>query len=307
MTEAQAPATAGSFANRTVIVTGAAGSIGAPLCFAFARAGANVVANDIGCSPDGEGSSTAPVEELVAKITAAGLQAVADTHSVATEARDIIENAVAKFGRVDVIVNNAGIIHYGPVEQQDPSIVRCLFEVNELGAFALCHYAWPFMKKQKYGRIINFTSDSVFGMPNSCAYVMARGAMLGVTRTLAVEGAALGILVNTVGPSAYSRMVADVSKDLPEAQLEWFKATYTGESNVPVIMALASEKNTMTGEIWTSGAYCVGKTFLGTSQDVRNVRTVDHCIRVMMELKTGDIKWSEPHSIQEFLAFKAEA
>lgn len=300
------PADKNAFANRTVIVTGAAGSIGEPLCIALARAGANVIANDLGCSPDGKGSSMTLVTKLVAKITSEGLSAVADTHNVANEAHKIVADAITRFGQIDAIINNAGIIQYGPVEDQSLSGVREIFEVNALGAYALCHYAWPHMKKQKYGRIVNFTSDSVFGMPNSSAYVMARGAMLGVTRTLAVEGISHGILVNTVGPSSYSRMVADVSKDLPEAQLEWFKATYTGESNVAVLMALASEKNKISGEIWTSGAYSMGRTILGTVEDVRNVRTVDQCIDAMAELKKTDRESTEPHSIQEFLMFKGK-
>ncbi|KAM5383742.1 hypothetical protein ACJZ2D_001731 [Fusarium nematophilum] len=301
------PARRDAFVNRTVIVTGAAGSIGKPLCIAFARSGANVIANDVGCSPTGQGSSAAPVTELVAKLQREGLSVVADTHNVATEADKIVANAIARFGRIDVIINNAGIIQYNSVEDQSLAGLREIFEVNALGAYALCHFAWPHMKEQKYGRIVNFTSDSVFGMPNSSAYVMARGAMLGVTRTLMVEGQAHGIIVNTVGPSAYSRMVADVSKDLPKEQLEWFKTTYTGESNVAVILALASEQNKATGEMWTSGAYSMGRTILGTVQDVTNVRTVDQAIDAMEELRKGDRKATEPHSIQEFLAFKAQA
>ncbi|KAJ3533406.1 hypothetical protein NM208_g7999 [Fusarium decemcellulare] len=163
------------------------------------------------------------------------------------------------------------------------------------------------MKARRYGRIVNFTSDSVFGMPNSSAYVMARGAMLGVTRTLAVEGKEHGILVNTVGPSAYSRMVADVSQDLPKEQLEWFKATYTGESNVPVILALASEQNKATGEIWTSGAYKMGRTILGTVQDVDDIHTANQALEAMETLGRDGRSSKEPRSIQEFLAFKAQA
>ncbi|TPX18612.1 uncharacterized protein E0L32_002469 [Thyridium curvatum] len=296
-----------SFANRTVIVTGAAGSIGAPLCLALARAGANVVANDLGCSPGGEGASAAPVEELVAKITGEGLSAIADTHNVGTDAAKIVDAAVSRFGRVDAIINNAGIICYGPVETQTPEQVRALFEVNALGAYALCHAAWPHMQRQGYGRVVNFTSDSVFGMPASAGYVMARGAMLGVTRTLALEGAAHGILVNTVGPSAYSRMVADVSKDLPPEQLAWFKATYTGESNVPAIMALASEQNTITGEIWNTGAFRMGRTLLGAIKDVGGCETVEKSLEAMKELQGKDREWAEPHSIPEFLVFKSQA
>ncbi|KAH6695141.1 hypothetical protein F5X68DRAFT_186646 [Plectosphaerella plurivora] len=299
------PAQQSSFKDRTVIVTGAAGSIGAPLCIAFARAGANVIANDLGYSASGAGSSDAPVTRIVDEIVSEGLSAVADTHDVATEADKIVAGAMAKFGRIDILVNNAGIIHYGSLEDSGPDIVRRIFEVNALGAYALCHHAWTHMKEQRYGRIINFTSDSVFGMPQSSAYVMSRGAILGVTRTIALEGAEYGILANTVGPSAYSRMVADVSKNLPPAQLEWFKETYTGDSNVPVIMALASERNEMSGEIWTSGGYCMGRSILGSCKDVKNVRNVDQCLEAMAELKQPGREWTEPYSIQEFLAFKA--
>ncbi|KAH7110718.1 hypothetical protein EDB81DRAFT_704115 [Dactylonectria macrodidyma] len=301
------PAPQGAFANRTVIVTGAAGSIGAPLCFALARAGAHVIANDIGCSPNGEGSSAAPVLGLVAKMKAEGLSAVADTHNVATEADKIVATAISHFGRLDVLINNAGIIQYNSIQDQSLDGLREILEVNAVGAYALCHFAWPHMQAQRYGRIINFTSDSVFGMPNSSAYAMARGAMLGVTRTLAVEGKPHGILVNTVGPSSYSRMVSDVSKDLPTDQLEWFKATYTGESNVAVILTLASERITSSGEIWTSGAFNMGRTMLSSVQDVRNVQTVDQCISAMQELKEEGRRSTEPYSIQEFLAFKAQA
>ncbi|KAF4446766.1 peroxisomal multifunctional enzyme type 2 [Fusarium albosuccineum] len=301
------PARKDAFTNRTVIVTGAAGSIGKPLCIALARSGANVVANDVGCSPSGQGFSSTSITQLAAELKREGLSIVADTNSVATAADKIVANAISQFGRIDAIINTAGIIHYKSVEDQDLDGVRQIFEVNALGAYALCHFAWPHMKERRYGRIVNFTSDSVFGMPNSSAYVMARGAMLGVTRTLAVEGKEYGILVNTVGPSAYSRMVADVSQDLPKEQLEWFKATYTGESNLPVILALASEQNKATGEIWTSGAYKMGRTILGTVQDVDDIHTADQALEAMETLgREGRIS-KEPRSIQEFLTFKAQA
>jgi NAD(P)-dependent dehydrogenase (short-subunit alcohol dehydrogenase family) len=160
MANTQILAEPGSFDNRTVIVTGAAGCIGVPLCLAFARAGANVIANDLGNSPEGDGSSNEAVTRLVADIMREGFSAVVDTHNVATEADKIIDHAVTLFGRVDVIINNAGVIHYGDVEHSYPTIVRSIFEVNAFGAYALCHYAWPHMKRQKYGRIVNFTSDS---------------------------------------------------------------------------------------------------------------------------------------------------
>ncbi|CAG9990154.1 unnamed protein product [Clonostachys byssicola] len=293
------------FHNRTAIVTGAAGSIGAPLCLALARAGANVVANDYGCSVSGEGSSSDQVTQLVEKIKEEGLVAISDTHDVSTEAKAIVDAAIASFGRVDVIINNAGIIEYGAVENQSPGVVQKIFQVNALGAYALCHYAWPHMKRQGYGRVVNFTSDSIFGLVNSSGYVMARGAMLGITRSLALEGAPHGILVNTVAPAAFSRMMAEVSRDIPTAQLEWIKAKYTGESNLPVLMALASEKITLSGEIWHSGAYSVGRGILGTTKNRTDIHTTDDCIKAMEKLKAEESDWAEPKSVSEFLSFKA--
>lgn len=293
-----------SFMNRTVIVTGAAGSVGKPLCWAFAKAGANVVVNDYGCSIEGDGSSKGPAEQLAKEISAKGFSALADTHDVATEADKIVASTLKRYGRVDIIVNNAGIIMYGPVEAQAPETIRKVFEVNALGATALCHFAWPHMQKQKYGRIINFTSDSIFGMPFSTAYVMSRGAMLGVTKTLALEGQPHNILVNTIGPSAYSRMVANVIKDLPEEQQEAFKHTFTGESNVPVILALASEENTYSGQVWTSGNYGMGRTVLSTVKEKKGLRTARDCLLAMGELMEPGRESIEPQSISDFVAYR---
>jgi len=295
-----------SFLNRTVIVTGGAGSIGKPLCLAFARAGANVVVNDYGCSPSGEGFSDSPVEKVVQEITSEGFSAVADRHNVATDADKIVQTAIEHFGRIDIIINNAGIIAYGPIEHQDPATVRKVFEVNALGPIAICHYAWPHMKKQRFGRIVNFTSDSVFGMPFSTAYVLSRGAILGVTKTLSLEGQPDNILVNTVGPSAYSRMVADVIQNLPPQQQDAFKATYTGESNVPVIVALASEQNKYTGQVWVSGAYAMGRTAICSIKEIKGLSTVDQCLTGMDELMKKDRPLTEPQSIQDFLVFRSE-
>ncbi|EXJ85155.1 hypothetical protein A1O3_05830 [Capronia epimyces CBS 606.96] len=305
-TQAAAP---GSFHQRTVIVTGGAGFIGAPLCKAFARAGANVVVNDYGCSVSGEGSSASPAEQVAQEIRAEGLSAVADMHNVATDAEQIVATALARFGRVDVIVNNAGITIYGPVEAQGPEAMRRVFEVNALGAMALCHYAWPHMQRQAYGRVVNVTSDSVFGMADSSPYVLSRGAVLGVTRTLALEGRPHNILVNAVGPSAYSRMrmAADEDSRLPAEQHAQLQARYPGESNVPAILALASEKLDLSGEIWSTGSYALGRTILGTVKDVKGLRTLDECLQAMQVLMDKDREWTEPHSIADYAAFKSKS
>ncbi|KAK9329079.1 hypothetical protein V1520DRAFT_344197 [Lipomyces starkeyi] len=295
-----------SFSNRTAIVTGAAGCIGKPLCFALARAGANVVANDYGCSPAGDGSS-AIVEDLVKELRAAGLSAIADKHDISTDAEKVVDLAVKTFGRIDIIINNAGIIIYGPVEAQSMSAFRKVFEVNALGAMALIHYAWPHMKRQKYGRIVNFSSDSVFGMPYSSTYVLARGAMLGVTKSLAVEGKADNILVNSVGPCAFSRMCADVIEDLPPDHQEAFKATYTGESNAAAILALASEQNKYTGQTWVSGGWAMGRTAIMSIQEIKGLKTVDEVLKGMDVLMDKERESIEPQSIEDYLSFRTQA
>lgn len=131
-------AEANPFSRRTVIVTGAGGSMGRPLALAFAKAGANVVVNDVGSSVSGEGSSGTVVEDVVKEILGLGLSAVGDTNSV-TDGEKIIESAIRAFGRVDVLINNAGIIQYGSMEEQTPAVFRKIFEVSTLGPISLIH------------------------------------------------------------------------------------------------------------------------------------------------------------------------
>ncbi|KAK9310835.1 hypothetical protein V1524DRAFT_181174, partial [Lipomyces starkeyi] len=211
------------------------------------------------------------------------------------------------FGRIDILINNAGIIIYGPIEAQPISAFWKVFEVNALGAMALIHYAWPHMKRQKYGRIVNFSSDSVFGMPYSSTYVLARGAMLGVTKSLALEGKADNILVNSVGPCAFSRMVADVIEDLPPDHQEAFKATYTGESNAPAILALASEQNKYTGQTWVSGGWAMGRTAIMSIKEIKGLKTVDEVLKGMDVLMDKERESIEPQSIEDYLTFRTQA
>ncbi|CZR53548.1 uncharacterized protein PAC_03427 [Phialocephala subalpina] len=295
-----------AFANKTVIVTGGAGSIGRPLCIAFARAGANVVVNDFGSDANGVGSSTGPAGEVAEEIREMGYVAVADTHSV-TEPEEIVKTAISFFGSIHVVINNAGIIHYAPFEKQSPDIIRKIFEVNALGAVSILHYAWPYFQAQKYGRVINFISDSIFGMPASTAYVLSRGAILGINRTLALEGKPYNITVNAVGPTSLSRMVVDLIHDIPPQMQEAMKNTYTGESNVPPILSLAHESNTVTGEFFNTGGYTVGRFVLGSVRPKQGCTTMIEAQKVIPQLFSSSCDVKEPLSIQDYLAFRASA
>lgn len=266
----------GTFKDRTVIVTGGAGTIGRALCLAFAAAGANVVVNDLGGRPEGGGSSTDPAYLVVREIKSQGGSAVADYNSV-IHGQKVVQTAIDTYGRVDIVVNNAGIIRYKPVEHQTLEDFRSILETNTLGALSLTLAAWPYFQKQKYGRVVFTTSDSVFGMPASASYIVSKSAMIGATKSFALEGAESGILVNAVAPVAYSRMAGDTIPD-PAAR-EAFKATYSGEGNVPMVLALSHESNDISGKVFSLGAFNVSELVLGFKDGAHNARTMEGCFK----------------------------
>jgi multifunctional beta-oxidation protein len=265
----------GSFANRTIIVTGGAGSIGHPLSIAFARAGANVVVNDLGGEAEGGGASPQAADRVVEEIQSFGGKAVADYNSV-TNGERIVATAIANFGRIDVIVNNAGIVRHGNVESQSLEDFRSVFEVNTLGAISLTLAAWPYFQKQGYGRIVNFISDSVVGMRNLSSYIVSKAALIGATKSFALEGAEFGLLVNAVGPVAFSRMRGPTMPD--EAEQERLKDLYSGEGNVPMILGLCHESSDISGRMFCLGSFNVSELVLGFKHGVSDARTMADCL-----------------------------
>lgn len=300
-----------SFLNRTVIITGGAGTIGRPLSIAFARAGANVVINDLGTSPHHQTHSvnTSQAEELAAQLTEEGFSAIASTHDITTSPAAIPYLAIEKFGRIDVIINCVGIHPYSPFAFQDIDVSSKVFRTNVIGPMQVTRAAWPHFISQSYGRVINFTSDSLFGMKNSAAYVASKGAVLGLTNALAMEGSENGIKVNACAPVAYPPMVMDAFEVLPEAQRDWFRQTFTAESNVPMIMALASENCPGNGETWEIGAWGMGRMILGTTQGVGRLKTMEECLEKMAEsTKTetaANANIFQPKDVEDFLSFKS--
>ncbi|KAI9734092.1 MAG: hypothetical protein M1818_007030 [Claussenomyces sp. TS43310] len=264
-----------TFTNRTVIVTGAAGSIGRPLCVAFARAGANVLVNDLGGHAEGGGSSTEAADRVVAEIRSFGGKAVADYHSV-TEGEKMVAKAIDAFGRLDIIVNNAGIVRHGSVSAQSLQDFRDVLEVNTLGAVSLTLAAWPHFQQQRYGRIVNFISDSVVGMKNLSSYIVSKAALIGATKSFALEGAEFGILVNAVGPVAFSRMRGPTMPEEKEA--ERLRDMFAGEGNVPMILALCCESSDASGRVWCLGSFNVSELCLGFRHGVSGARTMEEIL-----------------------------
>ena len=239
------------FDGRTAIVTGAGGnpSLGRAHALLLASRGANVVVNDIGRSEAPGYTGTASAEAVAREIRDAGGKAVADSHSVATEegAAAILQTALDAFGRIDVLVNNAGVSISAPVDVLSPEDFRKHVEVNLLGPYYLSRAAWPHMKQAGYGRIVNITSGSMAGYAQQIAYAASKGGLWSLTRTLATEGMPLGIKANAMNPGAFTRMVAATLED-DSPLLQHSKEHLQPELGSPAVALLAHESCPVTGE-----------------------------------------------------------
>jgi NAD(P)-dependent dehydrogenase (short-subunit alcohol dehydrogenase family) len=260
------------FEGRVAVVTGAGGnpSLGRAHALLLAARGAKLVVNDIGRDPETPGyTGSASAEEVADEIRAAGGTAVADTHSVATEAgaAAIVETAINCFGRIDILVNNAGLSVAAPIDVMTPHDFRRHIEVNLLGPYYTCRAAWPQMKAQQYGRIVNVTSGAMTGFASQTAYASSKGGLWSLTRALAVEGAGLGIKVNAVSPGAFTRMVAAMlEEDSP--LLQYAREHLPAAQASPALAFLCHEDCPVTGECIDSAGGQVQRTFIGRTKGV---------------------------------------
>ncbi|KAL8987057.1 MAG: hypothetical protein Q9177_003706 [Variospora cf. flavescens] len=241
------------FDNQTVVVTGAGGGLGKAYALFFGSRGANVVVNDLGGSFKGEGSSSKAADVVVDEIRAAGGKAVANYDSVENGDR-IIDTAIQKFGRIDVLLNNAGILRdvsFKNMTDQDWDLV---IKVHVKGAYKCARAAWPHFRKQKYGRVINTASAAgLFGSFGQCNYSAAKLSQVGFTETLAKEGYKYNIICNVIAPIAASRMTQTV---MPPDILDNLKPDWV----VPLVAVLVHPSNTSeTGSIFEVGGGHIAK------------------------------------------------
>jgi len=238
------------FTGRVAVVTGAGGGLGRAHALLLAARGAAVVVNDLGGSLSGTGGDASPAQQVVREIEAAGGRALANGDDISTfdGAQRLIAAAVQAFGRVDVLINNAGILRDKTLAKMEPADFEAVVRVHLLGSAWCSRAAWPVMQAQQYGRIVMTTSAAgLYGNFGQGNYGAAKLGIVGLMNTLKHEGARFGIRVNTVAPVALTRM----TEDLPFARM---LAAAVPERVAAGVVFLASEACELTGQILSAGA-----------------------------------------------------
>jgi NAD(P)-dependent dehydrogenase (short-subunit alcohol dehydrogenase family) len=268
------------FDEQVAVITGAGGGLGKEYALLLASRGARIVVNDTGGSVTGDGSDIKAADTAAAEIRDLGGEAVADTHSVITPdgGQAIIDTALNAWGRVDMLINNAGIVSDAPFEEMTASRFEPLLDVHLRGAFYVTRPAWKVMREQGYGRILNTCSAAgILGSPGMANYGSAKTGLIGLTRVLAAEAGSDDIKINAIAPIAYTRMLAHSidgagRPDDPAAQavLDDLVSQYLQKLEpalvAPVAAFLTHRDCPVSGEIYTVGAGHVSRFFIGRTK-----------------------------------------
>ena len=246
------------FDGRVAVVTGAGGGLGREHALLLADRGCRIVVNDIGGAVDGSGSDATPAQIVVDEITSNGGEAVADRNSVSTPdgGAAIVQTALDTFGRIDVVINNAGILRDKSFAGMTADLVDPVLDVHLRGAFNVTRAAWTHFKEQGYGRVVSTTSSAgLFGNFGQANYAAAKMGIVGLNNVLAREGRKYGILSNVIGPLARTRM----TEELLGAMSDLVDPRFIS----PVVVYLASEACEVNGHIYSVGGGRVARVFVG--------------------------------------------
>ena len=249
------------FDGQVVIVTGSGGGLGREHALEFARRGARVLVNDLGGAVDGSGGSQTAAEAVVAEIEALGGEAAANADSVATAAggEAIVQAAIDAFGRVDIVVNNAGILRDKTFHNMSDELLDPVIDVHLKGAFYVTRPAWLHFREQGSGRVINTSSNSgLLGNFGQTNYAAAKMGLVGFTRVLAAEGAKYNIKANAIAPVARTRMTEDILGPMAE-QLDPKLVT-------PVVIYLAHNDCEESGNVYSAAGGTIARFFIGLTQ-----------------------------------------
>jgi NAD(P)-dependent dehydrogenase (short-subunit alcohol dehydrogenase family) len=248
-----------TFNGRVAVVTGAGRGIGRSYASLLAARGASVVVNDLGGSVEGGGADESVARAAADEIVAAGGEAIADANDVSSVegSEALIDAACERFGRVDVLVNNAGIVRWAGMPEVDAENLLAHLAVHVVGSFNTTRAAWPHMAAQGYGRVVMTASTGMFGLAGNPSYATAKAGVIGLARSLAVAGVAHGIKVNCVAPAAMTRMAGRGAAE-PEPEM-------SPDLVAPLVGFLAHEDCPVTGDVLVAGFGRFGRLFVAAT------------------------------------------
>jgi NAD(P)-dependent dehydrogenase (short-subunit alcohol dehydrogenase family) len=292
------------FDGKVAIITGAGGGLGRQHALLMASRGALIVVNDLGGSVDGTGASTSAAQQVVDEIRAAGGEAVADTNSVATPegGEAIVQSAIDAYGRVDIVINNAGILRDKAFHNMEPDLLNPVLDVHLKGAFYVTKPAFIRMREQGYGRIVSTSSAAgIFGNFGQTNYGAAKMGLVGFTRVLAVEGARNNIKANAIAPLALTRMTENIMGGLAD-KLD------PGHVS-PLVAFLAHENCPASGQVFSVGGGRVAQVFIGETKGFYSPHLTPEDVETNWSTITDQTGYAVPANLGEetqlFLPFFA--
>jgi len=292
------------FDGRVAIITGSGGGLGRSHALELARRGAQILVNDLGGALDGSGSSLSAADRVVDEITTFGGIAAPNHDSVATAegGQAIVQAALDAFGRVDIVINNAGILRDKAFHKMDGAMIDAVIDVHLKGAFYVSQPAFRLMREQGYGRIVNTTSASgLFGNFGQANYGAAKAGLAGLNRVLAIEGAAHGIKVNAIAPIASTRMTENILGDLA--------SKVSPETVSPLVVYLAHEDCSVNGHVYSVAGGRIARIFVAETHGAVLTENTPEGVRDHLSLidETDPERFQEPSSLDEETTIIAKA
>jgi NAD(P)-dependent dehydrogenase (short-subunit alcohol dehydrogenase family) len=293
------------FDNRVAVITGAGRGLGRSYALLLASRGAKIVVNDTGSSLKGDGGSVAPADEVVAQIRSAGGAATACMESVATPegGRAIIQAALDNYGRIDILIHNAGNVRYGSLKEITQEDFDAVLDVHLRGAFHVVRPAFPLMCKAGYGRVVLTSSiGGLYGNHRVVNYGVSKAGLIGLSNVVALEGAVEGVRSNVIVPAAVTRMAEglDTSAYPPMSP----------ELVAPVVGWLAHESCSISGEMLISIAGRVARAYFaetpGVYRDSWTIEQVGEQIESIRKLDTPVVFASVPSGFVDHLRYSFE-
>ncbi|MET7464113.1 SDR family oxidoreductase [Nonomuraea sp. NPDC005501] len=246
------------FDDKVAIVTGAGHGLGRSHALLLAERGAKVVVNDLGGALDGSGASAGPAADVAELIAKNGGQALANADNVATPegAASIVQAAIDAYGKVDIVVNNAGILRDRSFGKMSVEEFDAVLAVHVRGSYLVTRAAYPYMKEAGYGRVVNTSSPAgLFGNFGQANYSTAKMGLVGLTKTVGIEGARNGVKANAIAPVAWTRMTESL---LPAE----FEAKFTPERVSALVAYLVHDSCEVSGEVFTVGGGRVSRVIV---------------------------------------------